>query len=241
MNKWCALRTRNKWYKELEVRSDNLSNPLTSVQSDSMVIIDPTYWTWLRVYEKICPTLRSERSGLLVCDSPKSTNTPPKSINPISQTTNPMETSQKSTPQLFPTSTSSFEDSLARLFQSLENGEDLKIPDERSSLNLREYCEQNNLDYSSLKTLKDFSATTTAILSEPSSVRLQSWGMMQNGKLLTARITESHKTGNGSSLLDILEERPQQKYFLSKEATETILKKSPELCRRLKESTAGPE
>ena len=158
--------------------------------------------------------------------SPKSTNTPPKSINPISQTTNPMETSQKSTPQLFPTSTSSFEDSLARLFQSLENGEDLKIPDERSSLSLREYCEQNNLDYSSLKMLKDCSVMTTEKLSAPSSPRLMSWGMTVNGKCLTAKITESPRTGSECSLSDILEEQPDPKYFLSPQATQKILNNS---------------
>lgn len=233
MNKWCALRTRNKWYKELEVRSDNLSNALTSVQSDSMVIIDPTYWTWLRVYEKICPTLRSERSGLLVCDSPKSTNTPLKSINPTSQIIHPMETSQKSTLQLFPTSTVSSEVFLAKLFQSLENENDLKIPDERSSLSLREYCEQNNLDYSSLKMLKDCSVMTTEKLSAPSSPRLMSWGMTVNGKCLTAKITECHRTGSECSLSDILEEQPDQKYFLSDLAMKNIFEKQTSKGARL--------
>ena len=147
--------------------------------------------------------------------SPKSTNTPLKSINPTSQIIHPMETSQKSTLQLFPTSTVSSEVFLAKLFQSLENENDLKIPDERSSLSLREYCEQNNLDYSSLKMLKDCSVMTTEKLSAPSSPRLMSWGMTVNGKCLTAKITESPRTGSECSLSDILEEHPDQKYFLS--------------------------
>jgi hypothetical protein len=134
-----------------------------------------------------------------------------------------METLQKSTPQLFPTSTVSFEDSLVRLLASLEKGEVLKIPEERSSLNLREYCEQNSLDYSSLRMLRDCSVTTTERLSAPSLPRLMSWGMTVNGKCLTAKITECHRTGSESSLSDILEEHPDPKYFLSEKAQITLM------------------
>lgn len=198
------MRTREKWYKELEIRKDDLSNALTSVQSDSLVLVFP-----------------------------KSTNTPLKSINHTSQTTHHMETSQKSIQQLFPTSTSSFDDSLARLFQSLESGEALRIPEERSSLNLREYCAQNNLDYLSLRMFEDFSATTTEKLSAPSSPRLMSWGMIANGKCLTARITESLRIGRESSLSDILEEHVDQKYFLSELAMKNIFEKQTSKGARL--------
>lgn len=137
-----------------------------------------------------------------------------------------MATSQKSTNQNYPTSTASLADSLVRHLVSQEKGVVLQIPEGRSSLTLREYCKQNNLDYSSLKMLKDFSATTTEILSEPSSPRLQNWGMTHNGKLLTARISVSHKTANELSLSDILEEHPDQKYFLSMSQIRTVLKTS---------------
>jgi DNA (cytosine-5)-methyltransferase 1 len=53
---------------------------------------------------------------------------------------------------------------------------------------------------------------------ELSSVRLMKWGMMQNGKCLTANIS-FHKTGNVSSLSDILEENVPDKYFLSETMT----------------------
>ena len=204
MNKSCALRTRDRWFKELEIRNDNLCNALTSVWSDYLVLV-----------------------------SPKSTNTPLESINPNSHIINPMEISQKSTLQLFPTLTVSFEDFLARLFQSLENEEALKIPEERSSLSLREYCEQNNLDYSSLRMLKDCSVTTTEKLSAPSSPRLMSWGMTVNGKCLTARITECHRTGRECSLSDILAEQPDEKYFLSELATKNIFEKQTSKGARL--------
>ena len=48
-------------------------------------------------------------------------------------------------------------------------------------------------------------------------------GTMQNGKCSTPKILESHKTGKGVSLSDILEGEVQQKYFLSKEQTEKIV------------------
>ena len=40
----------------------------------------------------------------------------------------------------------------------------------------------------------------------------------------TARITESHKTGSASSLSDILEVRPDRRYFLSKRMTSGIVR-----------------
>ena len=52
---------------------------------------------------------------------------------------------------------------------------------------------------------------------------LQNWGMTSNGKCLTARITESPRTGKGSSLSEILEEHPDQKYFLSEKMTQRLL------------------
>ena len=67
------------------------------------------------------------------------------------------ETSPKSTQKNSLTSIALSGDSLAKLLASLENEEALKTPEGRYSLTLREYCEQNNLDYLSLKTLKDFS------------------------------------------------------------------------------------
>lgn len=157
---------------------------------------------------------------------PKSTNMHQQFIKSTSQNIRTMATSPKSKQKNSKTSTYLSEDSLASLLASLESGEDLKIPEGRCSLNLREYCEQSNLDYSSLRMLKDFSATTTDRLSEPSSPRLMSWGMTANGKCLTARITESHKIGKECSLSDILEEQVDQKYFLSQEATAKILNNS---------------
>lgn len=50
------------------------------------------------------------------------------------------------------------------------------------------------------------------------------WGMMSNGNCLTARILEYHKIENGCSLSDILEEHVDEKYFLSEEQMEKVIK-----------------
>ena len=151
-----------------------------------------------------------------------------KLIKKTSPTTTTMETSQKSTQTNSQTLTYLSEDFLAKLFQSLENEKDLKIPEGQCSLKLREYCEQNNLDYSSLKMLKDCLVMTTETLSEPSSPRLMNWGMTSNGKCLTAKITEYPRIGNECSLSDILEEQVDQKYFLSEKMINGLMTGSPQ-------------
>ena len=126
-----------------------------------------------------------------------------------------MGTSQKSSAKNCQTSIAWSADFLAKLLASLEGEGDLQTPAGRCSLTLREYCKQNNLDYSSLRMLKDCSVTTVDELSESSSLRLQNWGMTCNGKLLTARISVSRKTGKELSLSEILEAHPDPKYSLS--------------------------
>ena len=52
------------------------------------------------------------------------------------------------------------------------------------------------------------------------------WGMTVNGNCLTAKISESRNTEKGYSLSDILEENPDQKYFLSEEQVEAMMKRT---------------
>ena len=54
-------------------------------------------------------------------------------------------------------------------------------------------------------------------------IEMDAGGMMQNGRCLTPKILEYHKTGSGALLSDILEAEVPQKYFLSKEQTEKIV------------------
>ena len=44
-----------------------------------------------------------------------------------------------------------------------------------------------------------------------------------NGKFTTAKITEYRKTENGSTLLDIMETRPDSRYYLSDEKVQQLL------------------
>jgi len=147
--------------------------------------------------------------------SPKLTNTPPKSTKSISQPTKTMATSQQSTQTLFQTSTSSLEDSLAKVLALLESEEDLKIQEALCSLTSLESFGLKDPNILFLRTSKDCSPTTKAIHSKLSSQRLMNWGTSWNGKCLTARISESHRIGKECSLSDILEENPDEKYFLS--------------------------
>ena len=48
------------------------------------------------------------------------------------------------------------------------------------------------------------------------------WGMTCNGNVLTAKISESRKIGSECLLSDILEDTPDQKYFLSEEVMQKI-------------------
>ena len=69
----------------------------------------------------------------------------------------------------------------------------------------------------------------------PSSVRYLNWGIMSNGKCLTARISESPSQGSGCILSDILMEDVPEKYYLSQKQMEQLLYKSM-LVNREKES-----
>ena len=60
----------------------------------------------------------------------------------------------------------------------------------------------------------------------PSSVRYLSWGMVWNGKCLTARILESPNPESGCILSDILIEDVPEKYYLSQQQMERLLFKS---------------
>lgn len=57
----------------------------------------------------------------------------------------------------------------------------------------------------STKMLRECLAATEGMTSQPSSLKWSNWGMISNGKCLTQKISEYHKTGKESILLDILE------------------------------------
>ena len=141
---------------------------------------------------------------------------------------NPQDSTKETSEQLmlmeYQTTTSSLRDFLARVSQLLESGEDLKTLEAHSSLRYAECYGLKELSMYSLRMLRDSSLTMTEAPSKPSSERWMNWGTGINGRCLTARISVSHRTGKGCSLSDILEDNPDQKYFLSEKQTQYIQK-----------------
>ena len=108
----------------------------------------------------------------------------------------------------------------AKIYPLQEKWQELKGKEADFGLKCFEFVGKLDRNTSSLKTaqLCLFEDLNKSYATFPKS------GMMQNGKCLTAKISESPKTEKGSTLSDILEEHPDPKYFLSKEQTEKILK-----------------
>lgn len=77
-----------------------------------------------------------------------------------------------------------------------------------------------------LKTSKAYCFTTAGELSRKSSPHWMNWGMTRSGKCLTAKILASHSTANVCILSDILEEKAEEKYFLSAERSAKLIWKN---------------
>ena len=122
--------------------------------------------------------------------------------------------------------TATVEDFLARLSVLLESGEASKIQEGLYSLKLCGLPEYASLNIFSLKTSRGFFPTIEEKLLEQSSKLYGNLGMMRNGRCATLRISEFRKTGNECSLLDILEDQVDSKYFLSPEKTAMLLGRS---------------
>ena len=118
-------------------------------------------------------------------------------------------------------------DSRARLSALLESDLDSrqKILAVLSFLKSVAFSETNEYLMFSLKTSRDSSTTMGEEPLLSSSQVLMNWGTTFNGKLLTAKISESRKIENGYSLSDILEDNPDPKYFLSDSAFQKMFSK----------------
>src|SRR5699024_1584886 len=121
------------------------------------------------------------------------------------------------------TSTVSREDFLAKAFQLLGNEEDLPIHEVLYSLKSCVSPISSDHAIYSLKTSKDSSTTMAELHSRPSSTPWMSSGMLRYGKCLTLKISEYHKTENGCSLSDILEDQVDEQYFLSEKSMERLM------------------
>lgn len=73
------------------------------------------------------------------------------------------------------------------------------------------------------KTLRIYCQSTTGSDSSKLSVKWPKEGTLLNGVFTTQKITESLKTENVSTLLDIMESRPDDRYYLSDEKVQQLL------------------
>ena len=128
------------------------------------------------------------------------------------------------------------EDFRVRLFQLLEKDEVLKTPEELCSLRLPDWLRQDDLRIFYLKMYPDCYRITKARRLTPSYICFMNWGIMWNGKCLTARISESLKQESGCILSDILISDVPEKYYLNQKQMEQLLFKSGQEVRE-KEST----
>ena len=132
-------------------------------------------------------------------------------------------TQEKSSPRTCRISTLFAEDFLARAFQSQENGEALKTPEEPCSLKLLGSLPLKDLAICCLKTYPDCYRMTKAGHLRPSSLRWMTWGTMSHGNVLTARILESPKPEKECSLSDFLEPSAPEEYCLSQTQIQKLL------------------
>ena len=77
-----------------------------------------------------------------------------------------------------------------------------------------------------LKTYPACLTLTEAGRLRPSSIRWMDWGMVWNGRCLTAKISASLNPARGCTLSDILMKSAEEKYFLSPKQQERLLSKS---------------
>ena len=130
----------------------------------------------------------------------------------------------------------SVQDFLARHSLSPESEKDLLTQEELSFLKLPGFLKLKDHRILSLKMFPVCYHMTKAGRFAPSSVRFLNWGIMSNGKCLTARISESPKQESGCILSDILISDVPEKYYLNQKQMEQLLFKSGQEVRE-KEST----
>ena len=143
-----------------------------------------------------------------------------------------METSQQQMQEALLATLGSLPESPARASQSQDFVRDLKIVLEAHfSLTLPELSKLNSLQLWSWRTSEGWSVTKKGRLSQLSFLRWQNWAITLNGHSLTARISESLKTGSDGILLqDILEPNPPAQFFLSDRVTKKILGEQGSIC-----------
>ena len=133
-----------------------------------------------------------------------------------------METQQQSMKLNYQTSTSSLEDFLAELSQWQEKGKDLTKQEGLSFLMSQGFLPTKNQGILYSKMLKVYFLTTKEKLSRQYLGFSPTWGISLNGNCSIVRTTESHRVGKECILSDILEDKVDQKYFLSEKGMEYL-------------------
>ena len=123
----------------------------------------------------------------------------------------------------YPISTLYAQDFLAKAFRLLENGEDLKMQEERCSLKLPGSLPLKNLNICCLKMYPDCCRMTKAGHLRSSSVHWMNWGTMSHGRCLTAQILMSPNPERECILSDFLEKSAPEKYCLSRTQIQKLL------------------
>lgn len=108
----------------------------------------------------------------------------------------------------------------ADLFSALDEGEVEKalrdLPRGLRGILLK----KRGLRVFSLKTLKEFAQSKEDETSPTASGRLESWGIVSNGTVLTVKDPGFYRIGRACDLLEVLEPNPVPKYFVSKRRLE---------------------
>ena len=130
--------------------------------------------------------------------------------------------------------TSSRRDFLARLSRLLESDADSKKLEAHYSLTSVGSLGITERRIYSLRTSKDCSTTMAERPFKPYSDLWMSSGIVSNGRCLIARISASLKTASACSLSQILEDDPDQKYFLSTKMNDWLIRHSTRRRRNLK-------
>ena len=115
------------------------------------------------------------------------------------------------------------EDSPVKPLALQENAEDFQILEELCFSRSQEPLKKSNHGCYCLRMSEGYYLTRKGRHLLPSYPRWMNWGTMRNGKCLTQKIMESPSTENECTLLDILEENVEEKYFLSEEQTKRLL------------------
>ena len=138
---------------------------------------------------------------------------------------------EKPTQTPCPNLTCCAEDSPARLSALLAITEDLTTQEGPCSLSLPGWLKPGSLRICCLKMCPACSAITAAGHLQPSSIRWTDWGILWNGRCLTAKISVLPNPDAGCILSDILMPDAEEKYFLSPKQQERLLYKSKEAHR----------